>query len=72
LVRHEEHHGDHTHGAHTDMSFNVGAGTQVGLGRLNLYVEARYHRLREEAAQVHGATEHAGNTFVPVTFGVRF
>jgi hypothetical protein len=29
LVRHEEHHGDHTHGAHTDPSFNIGVGTQV-------------------------------------------
>jgi hypothetical protein len=74
LVRHEEHHGNHTHGAHTDFAFNVGVGAEVGLFGLSGYVEARYHRLLNGDDHGHGHShdDHKGNTFIPITFGIRF
>jgi len=73
LVRHEEHHGAHSHGSHTDFGLNLGVGTRFTLGRLSAYVEARVHRLfGGEDDHGHGHDDHTGNTFIPITFGVRF
>jgi hypothetical protein len=73
VIRHEEYHGTHTHGAHTDYGFNVGVGTRIGLGGLNTYVEARYHRLLNgDDGHGHGGANSEAITFVPITLGVRF
>jgi hypothetical protein len=71
LYRHEEHHGDHTHGAHTDFGFNLGLGTRFALGRVGLFIEARYHVLMngDDDGDGHG---HSGDTFIPLTIGIRF
>jgi opacity protein-like surface antigen len=77
LVRHEERHDDHGHGAHTDFGINIGLGTNVGFMGLNAYVEARYHHLfngdhDNGHGHGHGHDEHTGNTFLPIIFGIRF
>jgi hypothetical protein len=76
LVRHEEIHGDHGHGAHTDFAFNVGLGTNFGLMGRSAYIEARYFRLGggddHGHGHGHGHDDHTGNTFIPITIGIRF
>jgi hypothetical protein len=71
-VWHREQHGDHAHDAHTDLAFNVGVGTQFGLLGQRLYVEARYFRLLNGDDDHGHGDDHAGNTFIPLTIGIRF
>jgi hypothetical protein len=72
FYRHEEHHGDHTHGAHTDFGFNVGPGTNSGLMGMSACGEARCHRLMNGGDDGHGQDDRVGNTFIPITIGIRF
>jgi opacity protein-like surface antigen len=71
FYRHEEHHGDHTHGAHTDLGFNVGLGTKLRVAGFGFFVEARYHGLfnGDDEGQGQG---HRGDSFVPLTVGISF
>jgi hypothetical protein len=72
LFWHRELHDGHSHDAHTDLGLNIGVGTRFGVAGLNAFVEARVHRLLGGDDDGHGYDEHSGDTFIPVTIGVRF
>jgi hypothetical protein len=50
--------------AQTDVGFNGGAGIRFGLGRTQLFAEARYHRVN--------TSDNGRLSFVPVTVGLMF
>jgi Ca2+-binding RTX toxin-like protein len=50
--------------ARTDVGYNGGAGLQLGVGRTQLFVEGRYHRVR--------TSDNGDLSFVPVTVGLMF
>lgn len=57
-------HGDHTHDdAETFLGVNVGVGIHWAIGRLNTFVESRFHNVFDDV--------HA-QRFIPLTIGIRF
>lgn len=59
----DDDHGHEDHGSTTNVGANVGAGINLPVGGLSLFVEGRFHNIFSEGASTR---------FIPVTIGVRF